>query len=259
MKRSTTKKISRIHEEKMSTQKEKDYRQLLDEYFAKSIGSNVEKMENFAKYVPRQMLTRFLSKYELFKKVLNIHGSIVECGVYLGGGAMTFAHLSSILEPVNWQRQVVGFDTFSGFKNLSEADKKTSKSEFMKEDGLSVDSYQDLQCSISLFDQNRFLGHLPKVQLIKGDVRETIPDYLEKNPHTVISLLYLDFDVYEPTKIALESFLPRMPKGAIVAFDELNAPNWPGETIAVMETLGIKYLRLERFQFDTLISYAVLE
>ena len=49
-----------------------------------------------------------------------------------------------------------------------------------------------------------------------------------------------------------------MPKGAIVAFDELNAPNWPGETLAVMETIGIRNLRIERFQLDTLISYAIL-
>jgi len=36
-------------------------------------------------------------------------------------------------------------------------------------------------------------------------------------------------------------------------------PNWPGETKAVMEAVGINNIRLERFQFDTLISYAVLE
>ena len=82
---------------------------------------------------------------------------------------------------------------------------------------------------------------------------------MHRNPHTIVSLLYLDFDVYEPTRIALENFIPRMPKGAIIAFDELNAPNWPGETLAVLETVGIRNLRIERFQFDTLISYAVLE
>lgn len=86
MKKLEKDKISRIHEETMSTQKEKDYREMLDAYYAESIGSNVEKLENFCKYVPRQTLTTFISKYELFKKIINIHGSIVECGVYLGGG-----------------------------------------------------------------------------------------------------------------------------------------------------------------------------
>ena len=259
MKKTNAKKISRIHEEKMSTQIEKDYRSSIDSYFNKSIGTNVEKLENFSKYVPRQILTRFLSKYELFKKILNIHGSIIEGGVYLGGGLMTFAQISSILEPVNWQRNIIGFDTFSGFQILSDSDKRTSTSEFMKKGALNVNSYDDLLKCISLFDQNRSIGHLPKVHIVKGDVKQTIPDYLHRNPHTIVSLLYLDFDVYEPTRIALENFVPRMPKGAIIAFDELNAPNWPGETLAVLETIGIRNLRIERFEFDTLISYAVLE
>jgi hypothetical protein len=80
---------------------------------------------------------------------------------------------------------------------------------------------------------NRPVGHVPKVELVKGDANITIPKYIEDNPHVVVSLLYLDFDIYEPTKTALKYFIPRMPKGSIIAFDELNSPHWPGGTIAV--------------------------
>jgi hypothetical protein len=72
-------------------------------------------------------------------------------------------------------------------------------------------------------------------------------------------MLYLDFDVYEPTKVALETFLPRMPKGAILAFDELNQAAWPGETLAVLETVGLRNLRIQRFPYASGLSYAVLE
>jgi hypothetical protein len=47
-----------------------------------------------------------------------------------------------------------------------------------------------------------------------------------------------------------------MPKGAIVAFDELDNPLWPGETLAVMETVGFRGLRLQRFDFDPYIAFA---
>ena len=77
--------------------------------------------------------------------------------------------------------------------------------------------------------------------------------------HLVVSLLYLDLDIYEPTKKALEVFLPRMPKGAIIVFDELNAKIFPGETMAVAEAIGLRNLRIERFPFDSYVSYAVLE
>ena len=48
-------------------------------------------------------------------------------------------------------------------------------------------------------------------------------------------MLFLDFDLYEPTRVALEHFLPRMPNGAVLAFDELDNPLWPGETLAMLE------------------------
>lgn len=251
--------ITAMQEQKMSTDKERAYRASLEDYFAGSMGTNVDRLKNFSKYVPRQLLTRFISRYELFKKVLHVNGSIAECGVFMGGGLMSWAQISSILEPVNWTRQIIGFDTFEGFPSLSEKDTRTSESQFAHVGGLAMNSYDDLQAAIQLYDQNRNLGHLPKVRLVKGDATQTIPAYISENPHTVISLLYLDFDIYEPTKVALEHFLPRMPKGAIVAFDELNSPNWPGETEAVMEVIGLRNLRLQRFEFDTLISYAVLE
>ena len=78
------------------------------------------KMENFPKYVRRQNLTRFLALYEIFKRVVNVKGSIVECGVFQGFGIMTWAKLSAIIEPVNLTRRIYGFDTFEGFSSLSE-------------------------------------------------------------------------------------------------------------------------------------------
>ena len=103
-----------------------------------------------------------------------------------------------------------------------------------------------------------FLNHFPKVQVVKGDFAETGKQFLKDYPHLVISCLYLDFDIYQPTKIALEQFLPRMPKGAVLVFDELNDEAFPGESIAVMESLELKSIRIRRFDFEPRISYAVI-
>src|SRR5260221_712974 len=91
------------------------YRSALNDYFRDGDGSSIEKLENFAKYVPRQSLARLLARYEIFKLIHEVQGSIVECGVMFGGGLMAFANLSVILEPYNFQRRVIGFDTFEGF------------------------------------------------------------------------------------------------------------------------------------------------
>jgi hypothetical protein len=234
------------------------YYQNLNNFWDTSIGNNLDKLRAFTKYVPLSEFPRLFARYEIFKKILNTHGNIIECGVHQGGGLMTWAILSSIFEPINHIRKIIGFDTFAGFPELVNEDIVKDNLN-AKKGGLSVDSYQDLLEAINLYDNFRPLGHINKVQLIKGDACETIEKYLIDNPHTVVSLLYLDFDIYKPTKRAIELILPRMPKGSIIAFDELNNENWPGETLAVLETIGIRNLKIERFPFQPQISYAVLD
>lgn len=249
---------SHFHEQTLSTQGDVEYRLALEDYFSRNIGSNVEKLENFAKYAPRSVIMRFLCRYEIFKQVLNVQGSVIECGVLLGGSLMAWAQFSAILEPINHQRKIIGFDTFSGFSSVAEED-RTGTSEHSKTGGLAIDSFQDIQESIRLYNMNRPLSHIDKVKLVRGDIKETVPQFLKENPHIVVSLLHLDVDVFEPTSVALEYFIPRIPKGGIIVFDELNAETFPGETAAVMQKLGLNNLRIQRLTFGTQISYAIIE
>jgi hypothetical protein len=218
----------------------------------------MDKLRHFTKFVPRQALAKFLAKHALFHHVLGVHGHIIECGVFLGDGLMTWAQLSAIYEPVNHIRRIVGFDTFTGFPELTEKDRGDNQDHAVP-GGLATHAYDDLMECLELYDLNRPLGHIPRVELVVGDAMQTIPEYVRKNPHVVVAMLYLDFDLYEPTKLALETFLPRMPKGAVLAFDELGQAQWPGETVAVMETIGLRNLKIRRFPFTPQLSYAVLE
>lgn len=239
------------------SQAEKEVGRRLEEVFNKCSDSLEVKLDNFPKYIRRQKLTRLLSLYEIFKEILPVKGSIVECGVYKGFGLMAWANMSAVLEPANLTRRIYGFDTFVGFPSVGEKDKNDI---MQPEEGqLNSSSYDELNELIGIYDSNRFLGHVNKVQLIKGDVTKTIPAFIEKNKHLVISLLFLDMDLYEPTRMAIEHFFPRMPKGAIIAFDELDNPIWPGETLALMKSIGIGKLKLRRFEWDPYISYAIIE
>jgi len=225
--------------------------------FENSSDTTEIKLQNFAKYIRRQDTTRFLACYEIFKKILNIKGSIVECGVYRGFTLMSWALLSTILEPVNLTRRIYGFDTFGGFPSISAKDENKFRKIDVKE--LSSDSHEELSKIIKIYDSNRFLGHIKKIELIKGDAKQAIPKFIKNNPHLVISLLFLDFDLYEPTKVAIENFYPRIPKGGIIAFDELDNPIWPGETSALLESIGIKKLKIQRVEFDPYMGYAINE
>jgi hypothetical protein len=238
-------------------QSERDAASQCARLFEQSPLPTAEKLAHVVKYMRRQDLTRLLARYEIFRRVVSVKGSIIECGVHHGAGLMGWANFSAILEPTNLTRQVFGFDTFEGFPAVG--DKDRSQIQLAKPGGLRADCFDELAGLIQAFDQNRFLGHVPKVHLVKGDACKTIPQFIAEHPHLVVGLLFLDFDLYEPTKAAIEHFVPRMPRGAVIAFDQLDDPAWPGETQALVDTLGLGRLRLERLEFDPYVSFAAIE
>ncbi|HEY8839737.1 MAG TPA: TylF/MycF/NovP-related O-methyltransferase [Candidatus Dormibacteraeota bacterium] len=240
----------------LRTQDEQMVGKALEKIFNASDDPVETRLENFPKYVRRQNLTRFITLYEIFKRVLTVKGSVIECGVNRGYGLMAWAKLSAVLEPVNMSRRIYGFDTFAGFPSVNDKDRAGPALDSAEPGGFKADSYAELLQLIDLYDKDRFLGHINKVELIKGDATQTIPHFMVEHPHLVVSLLFMDFDLYEPTKSALEHFVPRMPKGAIIAFDELDNPFWPGETQALLDTLGIGKLQLERVEFEPNIAFA---
>lgn len=244
------------------TAKENKYSESLSKHLRKLLSTRQknerEIVEGFPLYAPRQELSRFLARHELFKKILLIKGSILECGIFRGFGLMTWAELSAIYEPTNYHRQIIGFDTFTGFPKINQKDRGSIKNPEARPHGAASASDEELEKVIKLFDNNRYLSHIPKIKLVRGDFLKTGPKFLEQNPHLLISLLFLDFDLYEPTKEALRLFLPRMPKGAVLAFDEINNPDWPGETQAFLEATGLSNHCLKQFSYEPNISYLVL-
>jgi hypothetical protein len=242
---------------KFRTPAEEEVGKNIEQIFLRSPDPVEVRLENFPKYVRRQQLKRFLALYELFKLVLPVKGSVVECGVFRGFGVMAWAKLSAMLEPENLTRRVYAFDTFAGFPAVAGQD--ANRLAAPEVGALFADSYDELQELIVQFDRDRFLGHIDKVHLVKGDLTATIGPFLAAHPHLVVSLLFLDLDLYEPTRHALRHFVPRMPKGAVLAFDELDNPMWPGETLAALDEVGLGRLQLRRFEWDPYIAYAILD
>ena len=241
----------------LQTDTERDVGKRISEIFSRCPDPVDSKLENFTKYVRRQHLKRFLAMYEVFKLAMPVKGSIIECGVFRGFGLMAWAKLSAMLEPENLTRRIHGFDTFEGFPSVGHADQSAFTD--AQPGDLCANSYDELTQLIHEYDRDRFLGHIAKVELIRGDISRTVPDFAASHPHLLVSLLYLDADIYEPTKVALETFLPRMPKGAVLAFDELDNPIWPGETLAALDAVGLRNLRLRRLEWDLSIPFAIVE
>ncbi len=241
----------------LRSNEEAQARAALAELFGAGTDDVATKLDEFPKYVRRQKMTRLLSLYDVFCRVLNTKGSIVNCGVFRGFSAAAFLHFSAILEPANLTRRIYGFDTFEGFPNIGKEDASSARSPQVGD--LAAPSLDELQRLFVEHDRNRYLGHIPKIQLVAGDATKTIPEFVAENPHLVISLLFLDFDLYAPTRVAIEAFVPRMVKGSLIVFDELDNPLWPGESKAVLDTLGLGKLRLQRLPYDPYLGFAEIE
>jgi len=245
------------HHPERHTAAEQSIPERLSNAFTNSRLPLTSRLANFPRHTRRQDIARFLAKYELFKLALPANGSIVECGVFCGGGLSSWVHFSACLEPYNHTRRVIGFDTFDGFPTIAKEDDQLGSSRHLSVGAFRTHStiQDEIMEMMAIHDANRPVRQIPKVELVPGDASKTIEEYVNRTPHLLISLLYLDFDLYEPTVAALKHLLPRVVKGGIVAFDELNCPDFPGETTAMLEAGILKEFQLERSVLDPYMSY----
>ena len=80
------------------------------------------------------------------------------------------------------------------------------------------------------------------IELIEGDITQTVPDYVSEHPELKIALLNLDVDIFEPTVTILENLYPKIVSGGIIILGDYG--RFPGETKAVNEFFKNK---IERF------------
>jgi hypothetical protein len=190
-------------------------------------------LESFAIYTRRINVTRFLAHYELYRMIAHLPGSIVECGVYQGNSFFAFHKFLEIFHPGDRIRHVIGFDDFKGLR-LSEEDGPEYPNRSKVEGGwksLNFKAALDDLMKIQMDDQ--FVPASKRSFLIEGDILETVPKYVNDNPGVRISLLHLDVDVYEPTKVALDHFYERVVPGGLIVLDEYAMMEWGGESKAV--------------------------
>jgi hypothetical protein len=90
--------------------------------------------------------------------------------------------------------------------------------------------------------------------------KKQLEAFLKSCPETIVALAYFDLDIYEPTKRCLELLKPFVTKGTVMAFDELNLPHSPGETLALKEVYGLDKIRLRRSRdYSGQPSYFIVE
>ena len=197
----------------------------------------------------RISISRVLFLDFLYKKIKILPGSIIEFGIHYGSTISILQSLRGFYEPYNHSRIIYGFDTFSGFPKSEIFKKKSNNFKLPKHYYKTLDNFLEIQ------EQFSPINHKKKFKLIKGDVRYTLKNFLNKNKFLLLSLVFFDLDLKKSTAYCLQKILKNMVKGGIIVFDQLNCPNFPGETEAVLKKLDIKKYKFSNFNGQTYSSY----
>lgn len=189
-------------------------------------------------YIINERLT-MVSKERLYTTVMackhalerDIEGDFVECGVWRGGNAMAAAEVFKLYKS---DKSVWLFDTFLGMTAPTESDVRASDGESAQKQYISKQKETHNEwCFASIDDVRRnFMnrGLTSNINFIQGDVCKTLNMRILPNK---ISVLRLDTDWYESTKIELEVLYPKLSIGGCLIIDDYG--HWSGSQKATDE------------------------
>lgn len=192
--------------------------------------------------------SKFVSHLDLFRLSSGIPGEIVECGVFKGASLFRWIKFRQLLENQS-SRRVIGFDVFGEFPEATIEEDRRRRQQFVEAAGSSGPSVSELQTNLRSqnLDEN--------VELIQGNVLETVPAYVSEKQQLKISLLNIDVDLYEPTLCCLENLFPRVVPGGVVILDDYGA--FPGANRAIDEYFSEMNVHIEKLPHAHEIAYLV--
>ncbi len=251
-----TKKFTEHYTTKRASQKELKNRQEIINQFIKTPVPNNEILENLGLYLTTKNFSRMLFFYEIYKKIKDTEGVIMEFGLRWGQNLALLIAIRGMLEPYNIKRKIIGFDTFEGFLNEEKIDDGQYKKGTLS---LPKNYKVYLDKLLSKLEKENPVSHVKKYNVIKGDASITLKNYLKKSTETIVSFAFFDMDIYEPTKNCIKLLKPHLTKGSILAFDELNCDMARGITPALREVFNLNKIKIKRFPHISRISYFELE
>ena len=216
-----------------------------------------QQLANLGLFIDPRLMSRLLFLNFIYQKILSVQGIIMDLGTHMGQNAVVFETLRAIYEPYNYQRKVVAFDTFTGFAGATEQDGAMADVNGMY--ATPVGYEHTLEDLLAAHEALHPISHVKKYEVVAGDVSVTVPEYIKQNPETIISLAFFDLDLYQPTFDTINNIKGRLTKGSVLVFDQLNYSTAPGETLAVVDALGLGNVAIQRFPYCSKVSYIVVD
>lgn len=197
----------------------------------------------FPLLIRRTWLKKCLAHYELYRKIKDVDGDIVELGVFRGLSLFSFALFNEFWGTRN--RTVYGVDNFMGFTNLTPEDGEAYDVPKFEGGFSPGDYYGELMEHVRIFNDQ---AKKTQIRILKGNVEDVMAGLAEQT--SSIALIHFDVDMYTPTKAGLEHLYPLVPDKGVVVFDEYGQLEWSGETRAVDEYFNGSAIELKKFPWQ---------
>jgi hypothetical protein len=210
-----------------------------EDFWKNNIPEIDEENKNLIEFINEYSMTPLIRRWTLIKSLHYINkkkviGDIVECGIWRGGNLFLAKKIQDKYYK-EIKRKLYGFDTFEGMSEPS------------NHDGIRINKiYQNFKnnnepwAKASLDDVKNFskklFSDIDEFNFVKGKVEDTLKD--KKNLPDKISLLRLDTDLYESTKIELNILYPLLVEKGILIIDDYG--DFPGCRKAVDEYFSDK-------------------
>ncbi len=204
--------------------------------FARNHGLVVRKYkkeDEYLLYLRKGVTNKFLYINNLYERIKDLNGDVVECGI---GRGVSLQMLVLLAEREGKSRHVWGFDSFEGFPEPTKEDIRDPKYNLKQTQvgDLNWMRYEDIYPVLEMTSVGKdFIKN--NVTIVKGFFENTLP----KAPINKITLLNLDVDLYQSYKECLTYLFPKVVKGGVILFDEykreVEVRNFPGASIAIDE------------------------
>lgn len=177
----------------------------------------------FLPRVYRQSIGRLFYVESMLQQIRGVDGDIVECGVSIGHGLLYFALLSEL---IGVEREIWGFDSFSGFPQSTGPDTKHDGSFHVDRGDYATPTEMvhrvlaDGRVSPQILEQH--------VHLVRGYFEDTLIGF-----DRPIALLHVDCDLHDSIMTCLNCLYDTVQPGGLIIFDEYLDPNFPGAKRAV--------------------------
>jgi hypothetical protein len=199
--------------------------------------SEVEIERSAGLFLRASLLARFLAVYEIYKEIVHLPGALFDIGTWRGQTAVLLENFRAILEPLNLDRRVFAFDTFTGYVGFSDRDRTTNT----HRNGTYVveSNYAEFLRDLLLtHEQSNAMGHFSgKHEVVEGDVVVTIPKTFAERPELFLAGAFIDLNSVQPSEATITSVWERLVPRGLLVFWQLTQRAIPGDAMAYVSKI----------------------